>query len=217
MTRFETASVTIAQRTRCEDRVRVVELDGGVAIVVADGAGGSGAGAEAADSVIREVIAGATLERDADGWCEILRQADCRVGAGEATCVVVVRSPRGFVGASVGDSRAWLIEDEVIVDLTVNQRRKPLLGSGLAEPVGFSHPPSPNLLLVGTDGFCNYIRRDALLREVRWIDFPVLPRKLAEMVRLPSGDWWDDIGLVACRPRPTGGHRKGSGNGGCEA
>jgi hypothetical protein len=57
------------------------------------------------------------------------------------------------------------------------------------------------LLLAATDGFCNYVRRETLLKEILWIDFAVLAHKLVEMVRLPSGDLWDDIGLVACRPR----------------
>jgi serine/threonine protein phosphatase PrpC len=198
---FETTSVTVAYRQRCEDRVKVVELDGGVVIVVADGAGGTGAGAEAAEAVVREAAATASLDRDAAEWCEVLRQADQRVGAGESTCVVVARSARGIVGAGVGDSRAWLVEDDEIIDLTVGQVRKPLLGTGEARPVGFSRPPSPGLLLVCTDGFCNYVRWEALLREILWIDFAVLARRLVEMVRLPSGELWDDIGIVACRPR----------------
>src|SRR5688572_30838093 len=107
MSHFETTAVTAAYRQRCEDRVKVVEFDDGVVIVVADGAGGSGWGAEAAETVIREMTAAASLERDADSWCEALRQTDHRIGAGESTCVVVARSARGIVGAGVGDSRAW--------------------------------------------------------------------------------------------------------------
>jgi serine/threonine protein phosphatase PrpC len=198
---FETTSITAAYRQRCEDRVKVVELDGGVVIVVADGAGGSGAGAEAAETVIREVTAAASLERDAEGWCEVLRQTDQRIGAGESTCVVVARSARSIVGAGVGDSRVWLLENDDINDLTASQARKPLLGTGEARPVGFTCPPSPALLLACTDGFCNYVRREALLREILWIDFAVLAHRLVEMVRLPSRELWDDVGIVACKPR----------------
>lgn len=201
MNPFETNSITVAYRQACEERVRAIELDGGVVIVVADGAGGVGAGAEAAETVVREVSSAASFDRDAAGWCEVLRQADQRVAGGESTGVVVACSERGFVGAGVGDSRVWLLEDDRIVDLTADQVRKPLLGSGEANPVGFSRPPSSGLLLVCTDGFCNYVRRDALLREIHWIDFAVLPRKLVEMVRLPSKELWDDVGIVACRPR----------------
>jgi serine/threonine protein phosphatase PrpC len=114
---------------------------------------------------------------------------------------VLARSSQGIVGASVGDSKAWLLDNDDLNDLTKNQVRKPLLGSCEAQPVGFAHPPSQGLLLVCTDGFCNYVRRDALLKEIYWIDFTVLARKLVEMVRLPSGGLWDDVGIVACRRR----------------
>jgi serine/threonine protein phosphatase PrpC len=201
MLNFETTSITVAYQQQCEDRVKVIELDGGVVIAVADGAGGTGAGAQAAETVIREVTASASLEHDAESWCDILRQTDYRVGVGQSTCVVVARSRRGIVGASVGDSKAWLLEGDDLNDLTKSQVRKPLLGTGEAQPVGFSHPLSEGLLLVCTDGFCNYVRRDTLLREILWIDFAVLARKLVEMVRLPSGDLWDDVGIVACKPR----------------
>jgi serine/threonine protein phosphatase PrpC len=198
---FETTFATVAYQRRCDDRVKVIDFDEGVVVVVADGAGGTSAGGQAADTVIREITSAASLEHDAASWCEILRQTDHRVGVGESTCVIVARSPRGIVGASVGDSRAWLLENDDLNDLTRNQVRKPLLGTGEARPVGFTHPASPGLMLVCTDGFSNYVRRETLLREILWIDFAVLARKLIEMVRLPSGEWWDDIGIVACRPR----------------
>jgi serine/threonine protein phosphatase PrpC len=208
MLSFETTSITVPYRQHCEDRVRVVELDGGVVIVVADGAGGTGNGGEAADTVIREVTAAASLEHDAEVWGDILRQTDQRIGVGESTCVVLARSAKGIVGASVGDSRGWLLENDELNDLTKCQVRKPLLGSGEALPMGFSHPPSQGLLLVCTDGFCNYVRREQLLREILWIEFSVLARKLVEMVRLPSGELWDDIGIVACKPRPPVSRRR---------
>jgi serine/threonine protein phosphatase PrpC len=179
-----------------------------VVIAVADGAGGTGAGEQAAEAVIQEVTASASLEHDAESWCKILGQIDHHLGAGEFTCVVVARSAKGIVGASVGDSQAWHLEMEDLHNLTRNQVRKPLLGSGEAQPVGFSHPPSPGLLLVCTDGFASYVRRETLLKEILWIDFAVLPRKLVEMVRLPSGELWDDIGIVACKPQRPARSRK---------
>jgi hypothetical protein len=209
MSPFETNSLTVAYRQRCEDRVKVIEFEDGVVIVVADGAGGIGDGAHAAETVVREVTTGAALHHDAEAWCEVLRQTDHRIGAGQSTCVVVARSATGIVGAGVGDSKAWLFDNDDLIDLTKHQIRKPLLGTGEAQPVGFSRPASPGLLLVSTDGFCNYVRRERLLSEVLWIDFAVLASKLVEMVRLPSGDLWDDIGLVACKPRrPATGRQR---------
>jgi serine/threonine protein phosphatase PrpC len=211
MNGFESTSITVAQQRRCQDRVKVLNLDSGVVIIVADGAGGTGGGEQAAETVTREVSAAASLDHDAATWCGVLRQTDQRVAVGEATCVVLAWSERGIVGTSVGDSQAWLVEEGVLNDLTKDQVRKPLLGSGKAQPAGFQHPPSRGLLIVATDGFCNYVRRETLLKEILWIDFPVLARKLVEMIRLPSGDLWDDIGIVACRPRrPVRGRRRGA-------
>jgi len=200
--------VTAAYRRRCEDRVAVIDFPDGVVIAVADGAGGIGSGDQAAEAVIREVTAVASLDHDESAWCDILRQIDLRVGLGESTGAVVAVAARGMVGACVGDSLAWFLDGDELLDLTRNRIRKPLLGSGEANPVGFTHPTTQGLLLVATDGFCNYVRRERLLKEILWLDFALLVRELVEMVRLPSGGLWDDVGIVACRPRPVVCDRK---------
>lgn len=208
MGNFETTSITVPYRHRCEDRVAALEFDKGVVLAAADGAGGVGAGDQAAETVIREITALASLGHDQAAWCGVLQQIDYRIGVGESTGVVVACTPQGIVGASVGDSQAWLIADGELHDLTRNRVREPLLGSGRAVPTGFSHPSAHGLLVIATDGFCNYVRREQLLKDILWIDFAVLARKLVEMVRLPSGDLWDDIGIVACRLRPGVGTRR---------
>lgn len=114
----------------------------------------------------------------------------------------------GIAGASVGDSRAVIVKDGVISELTANQKRKPLLGTGMAEPIGFVGPPLEGLLLVGTDGFFNYAKPAAILATIAKSDFQTLPRKCIDMVRLPSGDYWDDIGVIAVRHRPRSATRR---------
>jgi serine/threonine protein phosphatase PrpC len=200
---FETTSITVPYQTRCHDRVSVIPFADGVVLAVADGAGGTGAGEQAAETVIRELTASASLDHTSESWCRVLRQIDCRIGAGESTGVVLSVSRQGLVGASVGDSQAWFIVQDELVNLTTRQVRKPLLGSGSADPVGFTHPTSQGLLLVMSDGFGNYVQREKLLTEIHWLDFVTLASKLVEMVRLPSGELWDDVGLIACRPRRT--------------
>jgi serine/threonine protein phosphatase PrpC len=185
MTPFETTSVLVPSGKRCEDRIAVIESDAGVVIVVADGAGGIGDGAAAADRVISEVKSSASLSMRTSEWCDLLRQVDLRVGPGQSTCVVAAVTQNGIQGASVGDSEAWVFEGGEWTDLTRHQIRKPLLGTQLTTPVGFSHPENRGVLLVATDGFCKYIR----------------PKALADQVRLPSGAIWDDVGIVVCRRR----------------
>ena len=138
------------------------------------------------------------------GWCNVLRQTDFRIGVGESTAVVLDLRTDAVCGASVGDSQAWLISGEDITDLTLHQRRKPLLGSGEADPVGFSCGRLNELLIVATDGFCNYVKRDDGGQSgFRTSCFADLPRRLVNLVRLRSGALIDDVGIVVCRQAPT--------------
>ena len=113
--------------------------------------------------------------------------------------MIVDIRPYGIAGASVGDSQAWIIFGDQITNLTINQNRKPLVGSGKALPVGFTHTPLKGLMLAATDGFFNYAKRDDITRLANQTEFYKVPRKCIELVRLPSGDMWDDVGIVACR------------------
>lgn len=208
MSPFETASAIQAYRERCEDRVAVFNHETRTVVVVADGAGGTGAGDVAALAVIREIEAEYLNIHSANEWVLLLRQIDCRIGDGETTAVVVDVRIIGIAGASVGDSRAVIVKDGTISELTANQKRKPLIGSGMAEPIGFVCPPLDGLLLLGTDGFFNYAKPNAILASIAKSDFQTLPRKCIDMVRLPSGDYWDDVGIVAVRHRPRSSTRR---------
>jgi len=208
MPHIETVIAIEPYRERCEDRVAVFASDERTVIVAADGAGGLSSGDVAAESVLREV--GAELHRvhSANQWAEVLRQIDCRISAGESTAVVVDVRPFGIAGASVGDSEAWVINAGETIDLTANQHRKPLLGSGAVSPVPFYGMPLEGVLLVATDGFCNYVKRDRVPAVIAECEFFAIPRRCIEMVRLPSGDLWDDIGIVAARIAPQHRTRK---------
>lgn len=203
MPRIETVFATEKYRERCEDRLAVFVADDRTVIVVADGAGGTGSGDLAAETVVREVKSEYSRVHSAEQWSLALKEIDCRIGAGESTAVVVDIRPDGICGSSVGDSQAWIISDETIIDLTQDQNRKPLLGSGSASPVSFTHSSLNGLLLVATDGFFNYAKRDTITPTLSQTDFFAIPRVCIEMVRLPSGDLWDDVGIVAARIPPT--------------
>lgn len=208
MHHVETTTATESYRERCEDRVAVFRSEERTVIVVADGAGGVGSGDIAATSVVREVETEFHRIHSADEWAATLRQIDCRIPSGESTAVIVDIRPYGIAGTSVGDSEAWIINDGQIVELTVNQNRKPLLGSGAASPASFMRSKLDGLLLVATDGFCNYAKRDLVAAMIAQSDFYTIPRNCIEMVRLPSGELWDDIGIVAARIAPQNRTRK---------
>lgn len=202
MPHIETITVIEAYRDCCEDRVGVFTSDDRTVIAVADGAGGVGSGDIAAETVLREIEAVWPRIQSADEWADALRQIDCRFPAGESTAVVVDLRPYGIAGASVGDSEAWIITDGKPVGLTVNQNRKPLLGSGAAAPVAFISAPLDGVLLVATDGFWSYAKRDRLPAMIAQAEFFAVPRQCVDLVRLPSGALWDDIGIVAARIAP---------------
>ena len=172
-------------------------------IVVADGAGGVGAGEQAAEFVVQTIQANVASMNSANDWASLLHQTDLQIGDGETTAVVVDIRKYGIAGASVGDSRAWILNHESIIDLTAKQNRKPLLGSGHAEPVGFSNPELDGVLIVATDGLFDYAKRDDLQRVVLNSDFYEITRRCIELVRLPSGELWDDIGIVVARNKPV--------------
>lgn len=208
MTSFETAHVVEAYRERCEDRIDVISDGDRTLIVVADGAGGTGDGHLAAETVIRETRANYAAIDNSTDWSKFLSQLDFRVHTGETTAVIVdVQSDR-ILGASVGDSCAWVIDGPDITDLTRTQNRKPLLGSQAAKPAPFWHGPLNGLLLVGSDGFFDYAKRDQITRLIGRTDFFAVPRACVDLVRLPSGDLWDDTAVVACRARRARASRK---------
>lgn len=208
MTSFETSHVVEAYRERCEDRIEVIADGDRTLIVVADGAGGTGDGHTAAETVIRETRANYAAMDNSTDWSQFLSQLDLRVHAGETTAVIVDLYPDRILGASVGDSCAWVIDGPDITDLTRTQIRKPLLGSQEAKPAPFWHGPLNGVLLVGSDGFFDYAKREQITPLIGRTDFFAIPRACVDMVRLPSGELWDDTAIVACRVRRTPTSRK---------
>lgn len=203
MAAFETAEATQAYRSRCEDRVGVIHLDDRVVVAVADGAGGTSGGGEAADAVVRAIRTHVKQCPDDNDWVRLLTQLDHQIAPGETTAVIVDVTMDRISGASVGDSRAWMVHDGRVEDLSANQVRKPLLGSGAAQPIGFLTGTMQGVLLVATDGLFNYAKTEFVHKLIAQADFYSLPRKLIDMVRLPSGAFCDDVGIVVCRRSPV--------------
>lgn len=93
-------------------------------MAVADGAGGTGNGAAAAERLIAALIklVGGAASTD---WFDALCAFDDELSAsgGQTTGIVAFIDSSRIVGASVGDSSAWLISpDGEVTDLTARQR-----------------------------------------------------------------------------------------------
>jgi hypothetical protein len=188
-------------RDRSEDRAWAIEAPWGLLVGVADGAGGMTGGAAAADLVeraAREALRTADPE-DPSAWERLLLDVDRRIvaaGAGQTTAVLVAVTPTRWCGASVGDSVAWgLAPDGPIADLTDRQRRKPLLGSGEAVPVGFS-AAARGRLLVATDGLAKYAPMGRIAAAAVSAPLERVGAELVDLVRLPRGTLQDDVAVV---------------------
>ncbi|MCP3063010.1 SpoIIE family protein phosphatase [Myxococcus sp. K38C18041901] len=176
-------------------------------LVVADGAGNSHRGAEAAEAVLRgvqEAVASGSGLEGAETWRAVLERCDARLVSsgqgGETTAVVACVTSRRVVGASVGDSELWLFQGERCHALTAHQHRKPLLGSGGARPIIFEHLWRGGTLLGASDGLFKYVDLRRIQEHVGLADVQAAARTLATLPRLASGVLPDDVGLVLCRP-----------------
>ncbi len=179
-----------------QDRAAVLPFHGGHLLVLADGAGGTSGGAEAAEAVIDS--ARRLDPKTKPDWKDVLRRIDDQLAErslGETTAVLAYVHDVQVSGSSVGDSEAWSFHDGVSADLTSLQRRKPLLGSGRATPVGFGPVPIGKRLVVASDGLFKYAALGLIAR------LALLPPReavaaLLSAVRLPSGSLQDDVSVI---------------------
>jgi serine/threonine protein phosphatase PrpC len=207
MTPFETAWVVEPSARASADQVAVLPLGDAVVLVVADGAGNSRRGAEAAASLVRAVQEATSQRADLsqpEAWSHVLEQCDGLLAptGGECTAVVACVTAERVIGASVGDSELWWVQDGGHTVLTGHQHRKPLLGSGEALPVPFELPWSSGVLLAASDGLFKYADSGRIRALCSETDLSTAARALAALPRLASGGLPDDVGLVLCRRMP---------------
>lgn len=111
---------------------------------------------------------------------------------------MIEATPTRIVGASVGDSQAWIVGDD-IVELTLHQHRKPLVGDRCM-PVAFDHGALGDAtLLVASDGLFAYAKRPDIVRLARQPNLEDAAKELTELVRLASGAVPDDVIVVLAR------------------
>lgn len=201
---FEFNQIVLAASERGQDRIKVLNDVNRLVFVIADGAGGSSGGAEAAELVIRQThqhMDSLTSSKDCEKFLsEMDRVVSADKIAGETTAVIVVVSPKMVFGASVGDSGAWILNGSNVDELSQYQKRKPFIGMGGSLPVGFTRDGLEGTLLVATDGLLKYSSREAIAATVEKLNLRELPEALVKLVRYPSGNLPDDIAIGLCRP-----------------
>ncbi len=176
---------------------------GAVAFVVAEGSGGLGGGGRAATLVVqafaREIANDAHVD-DPTWWTDVLRVIDLQLArdhdAGESTAVVGLLDHGALLGASVGDSEAWLIGASHVTIVTEAQQRRPRLGTGGANPVAFAAALGSDTLLVATDGLFGSVRPVAICEAIRTVRAEHRGAALVDLARGKSGRLHDDLGIV---------------------
>ena len=187
-----------------QDRAEFFWCGSNLVLVVADGAGGMGGGAEAAEFIVSSVKKRTTSSdlnsESLNRLLTSLEQEMVAIGAfGETTGVVVVLSDSGVIGASVGDSGAFVFSKTGLENLTANQVRGPFLGSGPAVPVSFARRSLDGTLLVASDGLLKYASLEKIAATVLSADFDAAANKLIDLVRYKSGALPDDVSILPAR------------------
>jgi serine/threonine protein phosphatase PrpC len=181
-----------------QDRAVAFSVADGVLLALADGAGGISGGAKAAQAFIDRVSRIAqTVPSD---WSLVLREIDRALvsdpSGGQTTGVVAFVRAGRIVGASVGDSGAWLISADAVVDLTESQNRKPLVGSGSAVPVSFDASCVGVRVLLASDGLLKYAASQRIRDIAASGPLNEAALALVNCVRLRSGTLQDDVAVV---------------------
>ena len=197
-------SLTVqAGNPECQDRAEVISCGERTVLILADGAGGISGGAQAAELSVRLVREAAGQTKTTEDCVALLTRVDeelaRRKECGETTGVIVVIDSSCIFGASVGDSAAWLFAHDGHGELTRGQQRKPLLGGGGVMPRSFNWDIEDGTIVVASDGLWNYTSREAVRSRVQTRDSTDLALRLAELARLPSGTFPDDIAVITCQ------------------
>jgi serine/threonine protein phosphatase PrpC len=202
-TQYQYVQVSGSNREQSEDTAEVFERGDSLVLVLADGAGGIRGGAMASRALVTAVKSavkdpGANMI-DAQYWADLLRATDAALAkhaGGETTGIVTVLSAGKLIGASVGDSEAWVIHSKGVDDLTVGQETQRRLGSGRAVPTTFERAGLAGVLLVATDGLFKYAAMEVIARVVLASPISAAAEQLMDLVRLRSGKFHDDLAAI---------------------
>ena len=162
--RMKIASHTEQQHKSGNDYINIIEKDGIIVFALADGAGNNKNSDFASNFVsqaCKELLSNEKFDNP-DDFEFFLSDLDEVIfnskDWGETTAVVGKIINNVIMGASVGDSQAWLLGADFDYQLTEFQYAKPLLGSLDAKAIGFGPMLINDALVIGSDGLFNYAK-----------------------------------------------------------
>lgn len=169
-------------------------------VVLADGAGGTSGGRDAADRVVQNARESIEGPEQCVSELQRLDRLLYDASSGEMTAILLVVRDRQLYGASVGDSGVLALATEASFDLTKDQHRGPLLGNGAARPVGFGPFHFNDRILVASDGLLKYVCESRIRMIATFGPLAAAADELVEAARLPSGSLQDDLAIVLLDP-----------------
>ncbi|MBW2380666.1 MAG: protein phosphatase 2C domain-containing protein [Deltaproteobacteria bacterium] len=143
--KLEISASTRPTHDTSHDRLSVLRDAHRTLIALADGTDSSPGAQTAAARAVNELarcFRNGNLPEDPQDWVMVLEAIDHVVlgdpDAGETSALVLLVQQGVVVGASVGDSLAYIVSPAGDAQLlTGRQHRTPSIGTGLARPVGF--------------------------------------------------------------------------------
>jgi len=196
---FEFSSYLEQQNVKGDDALYVVEIGSVIWFCISDGAGGTGQGEKASRYIVEKFKEQTLIEGfDSPEDFELfLRKIDMVLSreshGGEATAIAGKILEGVVVGASVGDSEAWLFNLEYDYELTAMKNIKPLLGSGSSIPIGFGPMNVERFMLLGSDGLFKYVKH----KEIKFVlSSNTKAAQIAELAKNETGKLQDDISAI---------------------
>ena len=196
---FELSSYLEQKNCKGDDALYVAKVDNAIWFCISDGAGGIAGAKEASNYIVEAFKDLANIESydSPDEFESFLRKLDLELSressCGEATAIVGKLDDTTIVGSSVGDSEAWIFNREHGYELTSMQNLKPLLGSGIATPIGFGPMDVNNSVLLGSDGLFKYIKCE----EMKSLLFSkTTAKEIAKLAKHDIGSLQDDISII---------------------
>lgn len=196
---FEFSSYLEQQNLKGDDALYVTKIGDSIWFCICDGAGGMAGAAQAGNYVVEAFKDLTNIDSfdSSDDFESFLRKVDLELanesGCGEATAIVGKLNDTTVVGASVGDSEAWLFNREYDYELSSMQNLKPLLGSGSTTPIGFGPMDVDKSILLGSDGLFKYIK----LEEMKLLlSTKTTAKEIAKLAKQDIGSLQDDVSII---------------------